>query len=261
MTAKTQNTEATRKDGVIISTPVLQSEIIYKSTPTFAKATGGFAFSNDGSTNTLADGDVFLWISVEQVDNSTGASGADYVRTYTEGNFLLTFSDTIAQENVGDKVYVNNTSDDSVVTITSDTGNPEVCIGVIAEFVSANSAYVKIDGRVLGKVDSVVGDIVLEDNAVTAAKIAAGAVTEAKLGAAAAAKAKVKYEIAAVTVAAGQTAGTATVVAGGEIVGYYPTGNQDQFVDSIAIASTTLTVTLAAAATADNTFKVFVLKA
>lgn len=91
------------------------------------------------------------------------------------------------------------------------------------------------------KADSVAGDVEIADASVS--------------------KSKLKYEVASVTVAAGQTAGTATVVAGGEIVGYYPTGNQDQFVDSIAIASTTLTVTLAAAATANNTFKVFVMKA
>lgn len=144
MTAKTSNTEATRKDGVIISTPVIASEIIYKGTPTFAKAAGD-AFSNDGTTNTLAVGDVFIWISVEQADNSTGAAGDQVVRTYTEGSFLLTFSDTLTKANQGDDVFVNNVSDDSVVTITSDTGNPQVRIGKIAQFVSANTAYVKID--------------------------------------------------------------------------------------------------------------------
>jgi hypothetical protein len=36
----------------------------------------------------------------------------------------------------------------------------------------------------------------------------------------------------------------------------YPKTNQDQLIDSVVIASTTLTVTLAAAATADNVFTV-----
>jgi len=67
--------------------------------------------------------------------------------------------------------------------------------------------------------------------------------------------------LAAVTVSAGNPSGTATVVSGSVILGYYPTSNQDQHVDSIAISGTTLTVTLAAAATADNTFKVVCLKA
>jgi hypothetical protein len=64
---------------------------------------------------------------------------------------------------------------------------------------------------------------------------------------------------ASVTVTTGGTTGTATVPRGGTILGYYPTSNQDQLVDSIAISGTTLTITLAAAATADNVFKVVVL--
>lgn len=68
-----------------------------------------------------------------------------------------------------------------------------------------------------------------------------------------------KIETKTVTVAASATSGTATVVAGSVILGIYPAGNQDQFVDNVAISTTTLTVTLAAAATADNTYKVVVL--
>lgn len=63
-----------------------------------------------------------------------------------------------------------------------------------------------------------------------------------------------------VTVAAGSATGTAAVTAGSVILGIYPAGNQDQFVDSVAIASATLTITLAANATAINTFKVTVLE-
>jgi hypothetical protein len=62
-----------------------------------------------------------------------------------------------------------------------------------------------------------------------------------------------------VTVALGQTTGTATVPAGAVILGIYPAGNQDQLVDNVAISGTTLTVTLAAAATAANTLKVAIL--
>ncbi|ODR16749.1 hypothetical protein [Mycolicibacterium porcinum] len=63
-----------------------------------------------------------------------------------------------------------------------------------------------------------------------------------------------------VTVNASSTSGTATVTAGSVVLGIYPAGNQDQFVDNVAIATTTLTVTLAAAATANNVFKVTVLE-
>ena len=63
-----------------------------------------------------------------------------------------------------------------------------------------------------------------------------------------------------VTVNATATTGTVTVVAGSTILGFYPATNQDQFVDNVAISSTALTVTLAAAATANNVFKVTLLE-
>lgn len=63
-----------------------------------------------------------------------------------------------------------------------------------------------------------------------------------------------------VTVNAGAGSGTTTVIASSVILGIYPAGNQDQYVDNVAISTTTLTVTLAANATATNTYKVVVLE-
>jgi hypothetical protein len=63
-----------------------------------------------------------------------------------------------------------------------------------------------------------------------------------------------------VTVNAAASTGTVTVVAGSTVLGIYPAGNQDQYVDNVAIAGTTLTITLAAAATATNTYKVTLLE-
>lgn len=63
-----------------------------------------------------------------------------------------------------------------------------------------------------------------------------------------------------VTVNTSATSGTATVKAGSVVLGIYPAGNQDQFVDNVAISGTTLTVTLASGATAANTYKVTVLE-
>lgn len=68
------------------------------------------------------------------------------------------------------------------------------------------------------------------------------------------------YEQVSVTVSAGQSTGTATVTSGSIIVGFRFTGNNDQFVDNIAVSGTTLTITLAANATADNTFQVTLIK-
>ena len=62
-----------------------------------------------------------------------------------------------------------------------------------------------------------------------------------------------------VTVSASSSTGTVEVPRNSVIVGYYPTSNQDQFVDSVVLTGTTITVTLAAAATADNKFNIAVI--
>lgn len=72
-------------------------------------------------------------------------------------------------------------------------------------------------------------------------------------------------ELVAVTVASGASSGTSSAnaeVVGGKILGITATGNQDQFVDNVAVSSTgVVTVTLAANATANNTFNVAILRA
>ena len=77
-------------------------------------------------------------------------------------------------------------------------------------------------------------------------------------------KSELGYKVVTVTVAAGATSGSSAAdseIAGGEILGVYPAGNQDQFVDNVVLNTDgSITVTLAAAATNDNTFKVVVLK-
>lgn len=73
--------------------------------------------------------------------------------------------------------------------------------------------------------------------------------------------AKEAFEVVKVTVKKTETAGTGTVTAGSIILGCYPTSNQDQLIDSIVVSDTTVTVTLAEAATADNVFNVVLLKA
>jgi hypothetical protein len=148
MAAATANVDQKSKDGVIGSQPVLASTNIYKGAPVFLKSSGKLAFSNDGTTNTLAVGDIFAGLAVEQADNSAGASSAIDVRVYQMGVYLLTFSDTITQADVGKSVYVNNVSDNSVFTVTSDTGQPQVTIGKIVSFETASTAYVLINGQV-----------------------------------------------------------------------------------------------------------------
>jgi hypothetical protein len=103
------------------------------------------------------------------------------------------------------------------------------------------------------------------DNSIGTGELVDGAVTTAKLASGAATKAKIGYKAVAITVAAGQTSGSSaadSTLVGGQIIGIYPTGNQDQLIDNVALnADGSVTVTLAAAATGNNTFNVIVLKA
>ncbi|MHB9019364.1 MAG: hypothetical protein ACYC3G_00600 [Minisyncoccota bacterium] len=73
-----------------------------------------------------------------------------------------------------------------------------------------------------------------------------------------------KLTTVAITVAAAATSGASAANAeliGGTILAILPTGNQDQLVDNVVLGATgVITVTLAAAATANNTFNVMVLK-
>jgi len=100
----------------------------------------------------------------------------------------------------------------------------------------------------------------ISEGEVLAGEVAKDAVGPDEIKADAVKQSELAYEEVTVTVAAGATSGTATVTEGAIVLGYYPAGNQDQFVDNISISATTLTLTLAAAATADNVFKVVLLK-
>jgi len=97
------------------------------------------------------------------------------------------------------------------------------------------------------------GEVSLLGQTIGTAEIEAGAVTASEL----------KYTVVAVTVLAAAVAGSSAAdgnLSLGEILGFYPTGNQDQFVDSVVLnADGSVTITLAAAATVANTFNVVVM--
>lgn len=162
--------------------------------------------------------------SEEAFDNTGGANGALAV---TARRGVFKFAGTgLTVADIGKNALV---TDDQTVSVLDTTNN--VVAGVIVAVDSATEAWVEIGPS-------------------------AGSKTV---------KGRLSYKSVAVTVAAAATAGSSAAdedLEGGEIVGYYPTGNQDQLADSVALgADGAVTVTLAAAATANNTFKVVVVRA
>ncbi len=95
----------------------------------------------------------------------------------------------------------------------------------------------------------------LRSNQVRTRHVFDGAVTSGKLA----------IKAVAITVTAAGTAGSSAAdatLAGGFLVGCHPTGNQDQHIDNVVLnADGSITVTLAVAATANNTFSCKAIKA
>ena len=134
---------------------------------------------------------------------------------------------------------------------------------------------IKTDGGILigngttAAVKTLSGDVTMANTGVTSigakkvvtASIDDEAVTSTQLGEAAVTASKLSYEVVEVTVVAEENTGTGEVTAGSIILGCYPKSNQDQFIESVAVADTTVTVTLAAPATEANVFSVVLLKA
>ena len=150
--------ENARKDGILVSLPVLDSTKIFKGAVTLVKAPGstGYVYTSDGTTNNLAVGDAFAGISKESADNTvTGhANGFVSVGVYTAGEFLLPFTDNLAAAALFAPVYCTTDSLDSAVSITAVSGGTkhQVIVGVITKVVTTGSgtstAYVRIDNAV-----------------------------------------------------------------------------------------------------------------
>ena len=114
--------------------------------------------------------------------------------------------------------------------------------------------------KTLGGSADIRGRIVAPSSIASSTTIAANTLTQSMCKDDIIGEAELKYETVAITVSAGQSSGTGTATSGSIIIGWRPSGNNDQFVDNIAISGTTVTITLGAAATADNTFVVILIK-
>lgn len=147
--------DCARQEGVEVAIKMLAQKIWNGAAVMMDVSNNAYAFTNDGTTRTLDSGDRFAGIAAETKDNrlSTvgGVDGGDVVKVYQRGTFLLPFSsgDSIAEDDKGKPVYVNNVTDDNEVSITVDGGGVDVQIGVMVDMgPSANTAWVKIDAAI-----------------------------------------------------------------------------------------------------------------
>ena len=211
----------------------------------FISTGGGFSVLNDGvKTEVIAqDG------TIKGEIKEALAQGSIYI-----GNSSGITSELSVKTDGG--ILVGNGTTAEVKTLSGD-----------ATMTNAGAVTVaKIKGAALGTTTATNTNLLVADGSKWETVAMSGDATITKAGAVTIGNGKVtasklSYEVVEVTVAAEGTTGTGTVTAGSIILGCYPISNQDQFVDSIAVSETTLTITLAAAATADNKFKVVLLKA
>jgi len=131
MTVLAADRETARKEGGIKNYPI-GTDIIYK---------GGFVGVNAAGylmampVVASAIGYKFVGVAAEDVDNSAGAT--KYCNVYTEGLFLFTAS-SITQIDVGKMMYM---VDDNIF----DEVFSAIAVGILVEYVSTTSGWIKID--------------------------------------------------------------------------------------------------------------------
>lgn len=153
MTALAANLEVATRDGLLVDAKILAAEITWEGAPIFIRDSDGYAYSPDGTTNVLAVGDIYIGICEETVDNSAGASGDKSCRVRTRGMVRMPIAGTLSQAKTGDAVFVNDTSDDSTLTLTPDPTHLQVRAGTFCLYDASSSyGFVMLDGYTFKKV-------------------------------------------------------------------------------------------------------------
>lgn len=132
MTALSDNYEAKRQDGELISVPVKGSTTIYKGALVVDLGTGYASAGDDGSAYT------FLGVAAEKADNSSGSDGDIRVRVYKTGTFQYTKA-TAVQTDLGVAMYIH---DDQTVG-TSSTNS--ILAGYCVDVVDGSTIKLRID--------------------------------------------------------------------------------------------------------------------
>lgn len=121
MTALTENYEAKRQDGEILSYPVLASAVIYKGALLVDVGTG---YAQPGSGVAAY---TFLGVAVEAVTGGT-TDGAVRVRVYKTGTFEYAKASAVAGD-LGVKMYIHD--DQTVGTSSTNTNFAGYCVDIV----------------------------------------------------------------------------------------------------------------------------------
>lgn len=132
MTALTDQYEAKRQDGELISVKVKASTTIYKGALLVDKGTGYAEPGTDGSSYT------FLGVAAEGADNSSGNDGDIRVRVYKTGVYQYSKS-SAAQTDLGTAMYIH---DDNTVGGTSTNS---ILAGYCVDIVDSSTIKLRID--------------------------------------------------------------------------------------------------------------------
>lgn len=135
MTALATDKKTEYREGVDISIPVDDGDVIYAGAMVSVNA-AGYAVAAGDTASTL-----FVGISREQADNSLGLDGAINVTVRRRGLFKMSFATPITIANVGDSVYI---ADDQNVDLVGNVTN-DIFAGIIAEYIDTTHAWIDIE--------------------------------------------------------------------------------------------------------------------
>ena len=138
MTVLAADRETARKEGGLKSFPC-GVDIIYKGGMVGINP-AGYVMAMPVAASAI--GYVFAGVAYEKVDNASGSAGDKSVRVYTEGLFLFTAT-SITQAMVGQMMYL---VDDNIFDDVA--GAEQVPVGILEEYVSATSGWIKIDAAI-----------------------------------------------------------------------------------------------------------------
>jgi len=116
----------------------LRSFSVAESAHIFKGAIAGFERTT-GLVRPLVAGDLFAGIAYEECDNSAGEAGAQSVRLYTQGDFILPVSG-ISATAVGSPAYA---ADDTSLSVLASAGGSSV--GKIITYLADSTAIVRIE--------------------------------------------------------------------------------------------------------------------